>query len=249
MDGSDFIALDEQQIIQSCFDATIAALHDLGLEVTFSTDMSGWVAMMSSAPNIHLVIPTFNPEHNDLTPDDSFWVKLTRIDDRRDIACIANRLYVTDSFIELMRTQRLWFSRGPRKLVDLVVPPDMPILSGRIGHHGGLWIHPDWRKHGLSGYMTRLARCASLRRFDVDWHCGFVHGTLAEKGLPTAAVTGYAYPRMVLAIDGWNPITDKEDRFYLPWISRAEIRAQLVDETRRLVAHRDQESVRRMAVT
>jgi hypothetical protein len=245
VDGIDFASPDEPQIIQSCFDTTIEALNAIGLEVTFSPDLTGWVAVMAQAPRIHLIIPTFNPEHNDLTADDAFWVKLSQARDGAPIACIANRLYVTEDFLDLMRTQRLWFNRGgPRQPVELCAPADMPLISGRVGHHGGLWIHPDWRKHGLSGYLTRLVRCASLRRFEVDWHCGFVHGTLADKGIATTAVSGYGYPRMVLAMNGWNPITDRVDRFYLPWISRAEILVQLAEETRRLIDHRNQEAVR-----
>jgi hypothetical protein len=234
---------DDQTIIQSCFDETDAALRTIGLEPTFSTDLSGWATMMRNAPRIMLVNPTFDPEHNELGPDNAFWIRLSQLSDGRPIACIANRLFVTDDYVDLMRTQRLWYSRGPRKMVDLVVPDDMPRIAGRVGHHAGLWIHPDWRKHGLSGYMTRLARCASLRRFEVDWHCGLVFAVLAEKGLPITAVSGYGYPRMVVAIDGWQPLTDKPDRLYLPWISRAEILAQLADEVRRLVAHRDQQAV------
>jgi hypothetical protein len=246
------LSLDEQATVQSCFDATIAALHAVGLEATFSTEMADWATMMRNAPRIMLVNPTFDPEQSDLTPDNAFWIKLSQIADGRAIACIANRLFVTDDYVDLLRTQRVWYSRGPRRMVDLVVPPDMPRIAGHVGHHAGLWIHPDWRKHGLSGYMTRLARCASLRQFDVDWHCGLVFAALAEKGLPITDVTGYGYPRMVLAVDGWFPLTDQPERIDVPWISRAEILAQLAEETRRLgrlVGDRDQEAVRLPAVS
>ncbi|HUA52751.1 MAG TPA: hypothetical protein VMB81_11335 [Candidatus Sulfotelmatobacter sp.] len=246
------LSIDEQKIVQSCFDATVAALHAIGLEATFSTAMADWASMMRNAPRIMLVNPTFDPAHNDLTPDNAFWIKLSQIADGRSVACIANRLFVTDDYVDLLRTQRVWYSRGPRRMVDLVVPADMPRIAGRVGHHAGLWVRPDWRKHGLSGYMTRLARCASLRRFDVDWHCGLVFAAIAEKGLPTEMVAGYGYPRMVLAIDGWQPLTDEPDRLYLPWISRAEMLAHLAGETRRLgrpVGDRDQETVRLPAVS
>jgi len=246
MDGTPTLILDhDQQIIQSCFDAMLAALMDLGLAPTFSTDMAGWAEMMRQAPNSSGVVnPTFDPAESELSADNAFWIKLAQVSDGAAIACIANRLFVTDDYVDLIRTQRLWYSHRPRRLLDLAVPADMPLIAGRVGTHGGLWIQPEWRKHGLSGYLTRLARCASLRHFDVDWHCGLVHGVLADKGLPITAVTGYGYPRMVLAIDGWNPLTNQSDRFYLPWISRAEILDQLAAETRRLVRHRDQESVR-----
>jgi hypothetical protein len=152
-------------------------------------------------------------------------------------------VFVTDDYVDLLRTQRLWYASGPRRLVDVVVPADMPQIAGRVGHHGGLWIRTDWRKHGLSGILTKLVRCASLRRFAPDWHCGSVFAAIAEKGLPTSLVTGYGYPHMVLAIDGWFPLTNKPERVYLPWISRDEMLDQLGVELRRLVANRNDEAL------
>jgi hypothetical protein len=230
-------------VIQSCFDETCRTLYELNLEPTYSTEMADWAALVTDAPKRGIVNPSFDPAHSDLSVENAFWIRLDDTREGRTVACIANRLFVTDDFMALWRTQRLWYSHGPRSLIDLAIPDDMPILSGRVGHHGGLWIHPDWRKHGLSGYMTRLARCASLRRFDVDWHAGLVFAAIAEKGLPITPTTGYGYPRMVLAVDGWVPLTDRPERLYVPWISRSEILAQLADETRRLIADRDQQPV------
>jgi len=234
----------DHQVVQACLDEIAHVFLSLGLEVEFSTQMNGWVETIRTAPKRGVVNPTFDPRHSDLSPANAFWVRLSEGPDDRTVACIANRVFETDDYRDLLRTQRLWYSRGPRRLVDLVLPSDMPVISGRVGHHGGLWIHPDWRKHGLSGYLTKLMRCASLRQFEVDWHCGSVFAVIAEKGLPTAPETGYGYPHMALAIDGWFPVTDRDERVYLPWISRPEMLDQLGREVERLVQHRDQEALR-----
>jgi hypothetical protein len=234
----------DPRIVQGCFDEIGRAFRELELDAEFSTDLHDWVETIQSAPKRGVINPTFDPEHSDLSPANSFWIRLSEARGGRTIACIANRLFETSNYTDLLRNQRLWYSRGPRRVVDLVVPSDMPVIAGRVGHHGGLWIHPDWRKHGLSGYLTKLARCASLRQFDVDWHCGSVFGVIAEKGLPTAPLTGYGYPHMVLAIDGWFPITNRDEQVYLPWISRVEMIDQLGRELERLVANRDQQPVR-----
>jgi hypothetical protein len=239
------------QAIQGCFDSILAHLAELGLTITFSTEMTEWVNAITNAPRRGIVNPTFDPAHNDLTPENAFWVAATDRATGQLVACIANRVFITHDYRDLLRTQRLWYASGPRRLVELTPQAEaMPRIAGRVGHHGGLWIHPDWRKRGLSGHLTKLVRSASLRRFDVDWHCGSVFAAIAEKGLPIAPETGYGYPRMVLAIDSWFPITDKPERVYLRWISRPEMLAQLAgDLTRRLIHDRDREAVGFSAMT
>jgi hypothetical protein len=235
----------DDALIQDCFDVLQRSLHKFGLDIEFANDMNGWVDTIKSAPKRGVVNPTFDPAESDLSPSNSFWIRVYEADgdEERTIACIANRVFETPDYLDLLRTQRLWYSWGPRRVVDLVVPYEMPLISGLVGHHGGLWIHPEWRKHGLSGYLTKMVRCVSLRHFGIDWHCGSVFGVIAEKGLPTASVTGYGYPHMVLAIDGWFPVTDRDECVYLPWISRAEILEQFGQELDRLVADRDQQPI------
>lgn len=227
---------------QSCFDESMWALSEIGLEPTFSTDMMSWVSTIDIAPGRTIINPTFDPRESDVSPDNCFWIRLDERETGRPISVIANRVFETDDYMDLMRNQYLWFRDGPRHPpVNVITSPDMPLIRGRVGHHGGLWIHPEWRKHGLSGFMTRLARCGSLRQFNIDWHCGLVFAAVAEKGLPVSPTMGYGYPRMALAIDGWQPLTNKHDRLYVPWISRTEIIAHLVEETGRLVANRNKQ--------
>jgi hypothetical protein len=236
------LTANEDRVVQSCFEETHRRLHYLGFDATFSTEMSEWVSMIENAPRRAHINPSFNPRHSDVSADNAFWIRLIDIESEQPIACIANRMFVTDDYLELMRSQLLWFRNPPATPID-IVPDSLPRIAGRVGHHGGLWIHPDFRKHGLSGFMTRLARCGSLRRWNVDWHCGLVVGTIAEKGLATTPVTGYGYPHMALVVDGRQPITDHHERLFVPWISRAEILSQLADETARLIGHGNQQAV------
>lgn len=230
--------------IQRSFELMHHELGRMGFTVTFSPLMAGWLELISRAPGRAVINPTFNPEVNELSPDDSFWIRLEETKTGRPVACIANRVFECEDFWDLIRGHSLWWPQRCPTAIDVVLPAAPPRIGGRIGHHGGLWIDPDWRKHGLSGYMTRLARCASLRRFLVDWHCGLVMSAIAEKGLPTDPVAGYGYPRMLVAIDGRQPFIDGPARLYVPWISRPEILEGLRAEADRLVGDRHQETVR-----
>src|SRR4051794_30493502 len=107
------------QAIQGCFDHILTRLAELGLTITFSTDMIGWVDAITNAPRRGIVNPTFDPAHSDLTPEDAFWVAATDRATGRLVACIANRVFITDDYRDLLRTQRLWYASGPRRLVEL----------------------------------------------------------------------------------------------------------------------------------
>src|SRR5271170_1166170 len=207
------LAADEQQIVQQCFDATHQRLRAIGLAPTFGSDMNGWVEAIESSPHRVHINTCFDPAHSDVTAENAFWIRLTDVETDQTIACIATRLIVTDDYLGEMRSMRLWFRDPPSIPID-IVPDSLPLIAGRVGNHGGLLIHPDWRKQGLSGYLTRLARCGSLRRWAVDWHCGTVFAALAEKGLPTAPVNGYGYPRMALVVDGRQPATPRMEKIY-----------------------------------
>ena len=212
-----------------------------GFYLTINSDMSAWARMMRAMPKTRVVNPTFDPECSQLDATNSFWVRVTDAADN-PVACIANRLFVTDDYVDLMRTWRLWYDRGPRQIrpLNIVLPPEAPFVSGRIGHHGGLWVHPGHRKRGLSYLLPRLTRALSLVNFQVDWHCGMVFGDLGDSGLPK---WGYGYTGMDLCIDGYFPVTEREERVYMTYISRDEMLNQARWDLDLLELHADEQLV------
>jgi GNAT superfamily N-acetyltransferase len=221
-------------------------LAELGLELTVETDLADWAALMRSSPKIAAVNPTFDPAQSWLNPSNSFWLRVNQ--GERTVACIANRLFVTDDYIGLKRSLRLWYDLKPtllREPMNIVLDEDVPHIAGRIGHHGGLWVHPDWRGLGLSTLLPRLVRKLSLRHFDVDWHCGIVLEGLAMSGLP---YRGYGYPHMALCIEGYFPVTGQHEKVFMTYIDRQEMLGQLVSDLEGFEADADQKAVRLKAV-
>lgn len=210
--------------IQAVISLYLDELDRMGLELTVETDMAGWADVMRSAPKMSLLNPTFDPSESHLHPGNSFWLRLRH--EGQTVACIANRLFITDDYIGLKRSFRLWYDLKPvlvRQPLNIVLPEDVPHINGRVGHHGGLWVHPDWRGHGLAGTLPRLTRALSMRHFDVDWHCGAVLKHIADRGLPLKA---YGYPHMDICIDGYFPVTNQNETVYMGWITRPEILKQ-----------------------
>ncbi len=224
----------------------LARLERDGFYVTVSSDMNAWVSMMEAAPAIRVVNPTFDPEYSQLDASNSFWVRVTDMADN-PVACIANRLFVADDYLDLIRSWRLWYDRGLKEVrpLNIVLPDSVPFISGRVGHHGGLWVHPGHRKRGLSFVLPRLTRALSLTNFQPAWHCGMVFGDLGESGLP---LWGYGYANMDLCIDGYFPVTDRDERVYMTRISRDEMLQQARRDLDLLELHPDQQLVDVVAV-
>lgn len=224
----------------------IERLERDGMFVTVSTDMAAWVRMMKAMPKTRVVNPTFDPEFSQLNAANSFWVRITDMADN-PVACIANRLFVTDDYVGLIRSWRLWYDRGlkPVRPLNIVLPSQTPFIAGRIGHHGGLWVHPGHRKRGLSYVLPRLTRALSLANFNVDWHAGMVFGDLGDSGLPK---WGYGYTNMDLCIDGYFPVTDREERVYMTYIGREAMLKQARWDLDLLELHADQQLVDVVAV-
>ncbi|MEQ9643382.1 MAG: hypothetical protein RIM84_25400 [Alphaproteobacteria bacterium] len=226
--------------------AYLARLERDGFYVTVSSDMNAWVSMMEAAPAIRVVNPTFDPAHSQLDASNSFWVRVTDMADN-PVACIANRLFDTDDYLGLIRNWRLWYDRGLKEVrpLNIVLPDTVPFVAGRIGHHGGLWVHPGHRKRGLSFVLPRLTRALSLANFRPDWHCGMVFGDLGDSGLPK---WGYGYTNMELCIDGYFPVTGRDERVYMTYISRADMLDQTRGDLDLLELHPDQQLVDVVAV-
>ena len=191
--------------IQAFVDLYQGSIDALALDLQVETDMARWVAVMQQAPQIAAVNPSYDPARCQLRPDNAFWLNV--LSHGRTVACIANRLFVTDDFLGLMRTGRLWSDRPKAdglRPAGLVPSLGHPRITGRIGHHGGLWVHPDWRGRRLAVLLPRLTRALSLRQFAVDWHCGLTLEALARHAVPIKA---YGYTRQELCIDGHFPVT------------------------------------------
>ena len=115
----------------------------------------------------------------------------------------------------------------------------MPLISGRVGHEGGLWIHPEFRKQGLSVILPHLNRAFCLREWDVDWQTGIVHRGIAERGLARYA---YGFPHLVQCSTGYLPVTGKVDPLYLVYLSKAELLAGIdLDAVAQLLPNRNRE--------
>lgn len=211
-------------VIQSLIDFSLAWLEDHRYTLTVDADMAGWAETMGKAPSIALVNPTFDPRQNRLSPDNCFWLDVRS--GSHTIAMIASRLFVTENYLDMKRSLRLWYD-SPRPgdaPLRLTVATDMPTICGSVGHQGGMWIHPEHRKLGLSAILPHLERALAFRQWHLDWQTG-----LALRGVGSSGIVSrvYGMPHVVPCYEGIWPVTGRPDRLYLAYASREELVASL----------------------
>lgn len=228
------------EIVQSFVDFSLAWLEDRGYALAIDTDMSNWTAVTAATSADAFINPTFDPRYGNLSPANSFWLDICA--GSRTIATSAARLFATDDFLALMRSQRLWQDRPPPELGTLAVtaPPGMPLIAGRIGHEGGLWVHPEHRKRGLSVILPHLNRALCQREWDIDWQTGLTRQAIGQSGIATWA---YGFPHVEPCFEGYFPPTRSRERLYLVYLDREELIAGLdCDTVARLLPDRHEQA-------
>jgi hypothetical protein len=218
--------------VQSFIDFSLAWLDERRYTLTVDADLGGWVTIMRTTVGAEVINPSFDPDHSLLTAQNSFWLDIRA--GSETIAVSAARLLVTDDMTELMRSMRLWYT-APTQKFEIFLTSPIPLICGRVGYEGGLWVHPRHRGHGLSVILPHLNRALCHRQWSVEWQTGLVHRSLAESDLTRRA---YGFPRIVQCSAGYFPVTRKVDPLYLVYLSEAELLRGLdVDTVTRLPAY------------
>ena len=138
-------------VIQRHIDHTRAYLATRGLTLNVNADMRAFKEFLLKQEQTHGVPSTHDPDRTHLHPENCFWTYLSTRDGRI-IACHAQRLIVTEDFLEDCRTHIAFENLTPKlDHQNLALYDEAKTLTifGRVLIGGGLWIHPDWRGGSL----------------------------------------------------------------------------------------------------
>jgi hypothetical protein len=203
-----------------------------GLRLTLRPHTDGWVRHMRGAPLTDGLNPTFDPAHNPITEDDAFWLSVR--DERGEVAgCVAARLLVTPDFMDMIESLRLWYDPVPDafRTADRTHLMHHQRMSGRVGHFGGLWIHPAHRVGALSRllvhFLARAVRLAALDRFGDGWETSVSFRRLASRPAFKAAL---GFEHVVPCWDGYFPPTGRVESVHLNYSAPRHI-LQIVSAT------------------
>lgn len=196
-------------------------LDQRGLTLDYNTDISSWVRHMRTAVHSDGINPTFDPAHSPVSAQNSYWLDI-RDRDGSTVACIAVRMIYTADFSRHISSLRLWFDPPPpevKQSLDLVLPAETPIISGRVAHYGGHWVHPNWRGREIPGLLLPLAKILTLDLFRSDWDTGIV---FSKNAVRKSLVDSYGFANTVFCCSGYFPPANRDDTLFLAYSSRAQ---------------------------
>lgn len=191
------------------------------LTVRYDEDVSGWVRHMRTADQADGTNPTFDPEHSPVSAANSYWLDV-RDRDGQTVACLAARVIHTDDFSRYISSMRLWFdshSTETRTTLDLVLPPETPVISGAVAHYGGHWVHPSWRGNGIPGVMLPLVKTLTMELFGSDWDTGIVLSNSARR---RNLLTAYGFAKTEICYSGFFPPLGRDETFFLAYSRREQ---------------------------
>ncbi len=216
--------------IQQHIDHTCAYLASRGLTLDVSSDMRAFKEFLLKQEQTHGVPSTHDPDRTYLHPENCFCTYLST-GDGRIVACHAQRLFVTDDFIEACRTHTVFENLVPvleHYNLQLYDDARMIRIAGRVLIGGGLWIHPEWRGGSLLMF-SRMDRALALRHFHLDWVVGFMHRTDRRRNM---GLKGLSYAHAVPLLRGLYPPHGRKRDIQLVFSSREELLAEIRQELR-----------------
>ena len=206
--------------IQSHIDLAKSRLGELGLTLHTDDDMNAFVDYLSRQEETHGVPTSHDPRLCYLHPGNSFWIYVRHTLSGDIVACHAQRLIITDDFVEECMAQTLFENLAPNLDTEPlgIDEADDVRFSGRIVFGGGTYIRPDWRGTGLL-IFNRASRTIALRHFRADYLCGMQMNTARRQDL---ALNGFNFAHVIPFIKGGLPRKPQADDVQVSWSSRAE---------------------------
>lgn len=166
------------------------AARDRGIRLRLRNDFKDLLALTrfeTERGNWYRLADYFNPELNDLTPENSYWIS-GETDAGEIITTVAARVYYWPHSSLAEEARLLFYAGRETGKPCLVTTPAAREIGGVVLCSGAMWVRPDHRRLGLSHLMPRVSRAYAAARWPLDWAFIFV-----MPGTPPALVSGYGY--------------------------------------------------------
>ncbi|NQW10383.1 MAG: hypothetical protein HQ481_10950 [Alphaproteobacteria bacterium] len=172
-----------------------ASLLREGFKLSIRTDMREWASILRHAPATNGVNPSFDPDQTGSALD-AFWLC---VEARGQVVAVAasKLIEANTGYYEYVRQGLLWCKPPGEEPIDILISESGP--AGLLAHSGGLWVHPDYRRIGLSWLVPRLNQAWSQIEWGVDWIASVIFSDIHDKGLPLK----YGAKSCRVLIDGW----------------------------------------------
>ncbi len=218
-------------LLQLSIEVLQQKIASLGLNLIVERDFEKLVNTLL-ANNATVINPTIDPRRHVIGPE-NFWLNVTN-HNGRSVACIATRLFETDNFTDLVTSGQLFDHRGldaflGGETVEIIETSRR--IEGTVNYLASLWVHPIWRRKGLSLILPYLSRSLAMRNYGANYCCAYILRELAMSRLP---IDVYGLVHQELSYKGYYPPVSGYEEMYL---SYADVEESL-DRLRTLPDHR-----------
>jgi len=228
--------LDQQtiRILSRAIDRLLQLLDSEGISIAKDRDFNLYKGIREQHGERHLN-QAFDAEFAEFGPRD--FCLFTKNENSETIATYCIRRLITDNFYDLIRSQKLWFSKRPRESSQaLMLECEEPAIAGEVAHGGGLWVRPDYRGWShLAFVLPRLARALSFIECPFDHDTGMIRAAageeakLAERKALFAGNRLYGFSRTIRLVNGWFPPAARPAIVHLCHASGNEVLASLMN--------------------
>jgi hypothetical protein len=211
-------------------------LHDVGITARLvspeqlvainEANRDNWAPLISVID--HREYPTRDNEMTSLVGYDA--------DGRAVATSVVRRFDFTGSTVgEELRSLRMLF--GPRadamaaSVTFELTAPSADRISGQILYHGGVWVHPDCRKLGLTRIMPKLNRYFAMSQQHFDYEIAMASAALLKPHVAASYSVEGSEPNYAYRLNG-NAVWDG----MFNWSSRAWILQTLCQDLTTMAA-------------
>jgi len=166
------------------------AARDQGIRLRLRNDFKDLLALTrfeTARGNWYRLADYFNPELNDLTPENSYWIS-GETADGEIVTTVAGRVYYWPGSSLADEARLLFYAGRDTGLPCSVTTPAAREIGGVVLCSGAMWVRPDHRRLGFSRLLPRMSRAYAAARWPLDWAFIFV-----MPGTAPALVAGYGY--------------------------------------------------------
>jgi hypothetical protein len=186
------------------------AARERGVQLRVRTDFDRLLEVRERhSESFPKVSPIFDPTSSVLRPTSSFWIE--GIDASGEtVATSAARLcdHAERSLADDFRSLRIFFECPQAHLaagesID-VIAPAAEHIRGRVMASGIVWVRPDYRRHGFTRIIPRLARSYALTCWDTPLFWGLIKQEHDNIGLTQAYGSWQLGGRLVIHMPSWQ---------------------------------------------
>jgi hypothetical protein len=171
--------------------------------------------------------PLFDPEASGLGEDNGFCVA-ARTAAGKVVATHAARLYDWDNsnFRDEAQSRRLFYA-DPLRLAPKGESFEVhgsfgEHIKGRVIYSGAAWVHPDFRKLGITGILPRFTKALMLTR----WQPDFIMSLMLESNWNRGLAKTFNYPHVDWGAH-WGSAEAPVSRFAVVSMTAAELLSDL----------------------